>query len=192
MILKKWIKFKKYPFKKYIVYYYMNYFCDICKKDYKSYKSVWNHNSKFHADKNIIIKDNKIRNFECSKCNKKYTTKQSMLYHNANVCKNNDIIEINKNNDIIEINKDNDIIELKKQVVELQKIVLEKNNTNNSHNNNNNNNNTINNTTNNIVYINKTGTEDYLQLNEKEKADIFSKEICRTSSNLTSQIRRVS
>ena len=115
-----------------------------------------------------------------------------MLYHNANVCKNNDIIEINKNNDIIEINKDNDIIELKKQVVELKKIVLEKNNTNNSHNNNNNNNNTINNTTNNIVYINKTGTEDYLQLNEKEKADIFSKEICRTSSNLTSQIRRVS
>ena len=134
--------------------------CKICNKKYKSYQSYWNHNKINHEELNINICE-KERNFECTNCNKKFTRKDTMVKHINNTCKNR-----NKN----------DISELKKQVAELQKIVLEKNNTNNSHNNNNS---TINNGTinNNIVYINKTGTEDYLQLNEKEKADIFSKEI---------------
>lgn len=98
----------------------MTYSCNICNKEYKSYKSIWNHNSIFHSEQIIIIKrnDNKTRDFECTKCKKKFTTKQSMQHHNDNTCK---IKETNVN----------DITELKKQVAELQKSVLETKNTTN-------------------------------------------------------------
>jgi hypothetical protein len=142
----------------------MSFSCNICTKDYKSYKSLWNHNSKCHSDQNIIINriDNKIRNFECSKCPKKFTTKQSLIHHTENTCKKKG------NNDELQ--------DLKKQVAELQKIVTtnSKNTTNNNHGTINN---TTNNTVNNIIYINKTGNENYLELNEKETTEIFSKEI---------------
>jgi len=136
----------------------MSFNCSICNKEYKSYKSLWNHNSIFHPEQKININrnDKKIREYECTQCNKKFTTKQSMNYHIDNTCKN-------KTND--EIN------ELKKQVVELQKKVSESKTTNNI------NNGTINKTVNNIIYINKIGTENYLELNDEETSEIFSKEI---------------
>ena len=39
-------------------------FCEICMKNYASYRSLWNHNNKFHSDKQNIkdIKDNKSIN----------------------------------------------------------------------------------------------------------------------------------
>jgi len=145
----------------------MSYLCNICKKEYKSYKSLWNHNSFFHPGEKIIINrnDNKIREFACSKCNKKFTTKQSMLHHIENTCKNKEEI---KENTI------NEISELKKQVAELQKIVLENKSTTNINNGTINN---TNNTVNNIIYINKTGSENLLELNNVETTEIFSKEI---------------
>lgn len=38
----------------------MDFFCSLCNKKYKSYKSLWNHNSQFHKDENIRINNNKI------------------------------------------------------------------------------------------------------------------------------------
>ena len=146
----------------------MSYFCSICDKKYKSYQSIWNHNNKFHTDINNIIQpiDNKARNFNCLKCNKKFTRKASMLYHLSTTCKN-------KNS----FNSINETDELKKQLIEMQKKIeiLENKNTNINHGTINNT--TNNNTINNIIYINKTGTECLLELNDKETTEIFSKEI---------------
>ena len=58
----------------------MSFNCNVCNKEYKSYKSLWHHNSIFHPEQKININrnDKKIREYECIKCNKKFTTKQSM------------------------------------------------------------------------------------------------------------------
>jgi hypothetical protein len=138
--------------------------CSICNKNYKSYQSIWNHNKLYHTELNIKI-SNKERNFSCAKCNKKFTRKDTLVYHNENTCKN-------KNNNT------NEIIELKKQVAELQKIVTQNQKTTNNNTTNNNTTNNINHgTINNIIYINKTGTENYLELNDNETTEIFNKEI---------------
>ena len=133
--------------------------CSICNKTYKSYQSIWNHNKLYHPNIEIKI-SKKQRDFSCSNCNKKFTRKDSMIYHIENSCKNKPTI--------------NEISELKKQVAELQKIVLENKSTTNINNGTINN---TNNTVNNIIYINKTGSENLLELNNVETTEIFSKEI---------------
>ena len=127
--------------------------CKICNKEYKTYQSAWNHKKRFHSDENDN-EDNKDKNFECPNCHKKFTRKDSVGYHIKTSCKKKG------NNDELQ--------DLKKQVAELQKIVTtnSKNTTNNNHGTINNT--TNNNTVNNIIYINKTGNENYLELNEKE------------------------
>ena len=94
----------------------MSYNCSLCKKNYKSYQSIWNHNNKFHKDIVIMIpqKDNKTRKFHCSNCNKKFTRKGSMLYHLDTACKNKKEQPLPKNilNDKID--------KLEKQISELQ------------------------------------------------------------------------
>jgi hypothetical protein len=127
----------------------MDFSCSVCNKSYKSYQSVWNHKKRFHSEENDYI-DNKKRNFSCPNCNKKFTRKDSMSYHIKTSC------AIKKTND-------DKITKLEKQVAELQKLVLENTNTKNSN---------INNGT-----INKIGTENLLELNDKETSEIFSKEI---------------
>jgi hypothetical protein len=102
----------------------MTYLCNKCNKEYKSYKSLWNHNSIFHPQEKIIINrnDNKIRDFSCTNCNKKFTTKQSMLHHIENTCKNK-IIEINNNKA-----NDEKFTKLEKQLANLQKLIEENKN----------------------------------------------------------------
>ena len=41
--------------------------CDVCNKEYSSYKSKWLHNKKYHSENNIII-DTSVK---CEYCNKK-------------------------------------------------------------------------------------------------------------------------
>ena len=53
----------------------MTFNCSICKTDYKSYKSLWNHNSTFHSDLKIRI-SNKVREYKCTKCDKEFTRKK--------------------------------------------------------------------------------------------------------------------
>jgi hypothetical protein len=139
----------------------MKHFCDHCKKDYSSYKTLWIHNKKFHQNTEIV-NNIKPRNFECKYCNKKFTTKQNMLQHIGNTCK------------LV----DKETVKLEKQIELLQKEIkgfksssITNNNTNNS------NNNTNNGTINNIIVINKIGTENISDLNDNEISEIFDKKI---------------
>ena len=130
----------------------MEFKCNICDKQYKSYQTLWNHKKIKHTPKN--------NNIICELCNKEFTRNDNLKYHKNNTCKI-------KNNEINKIN----ILEDKIEQLE-NKI---NNISNNTLNNINNNNSNINNGTVNI-YINKTGTENVLELNESEKNEIFNKE----------------
>jgi len=142
----------------------MDFPCLICDKNYKSYQSFWNHKKKFHSEENNNYVDNKVRDYSCNKCNKKFTRKDSMTYHFTNTCKKkDDKLPINKTNEL-----ENKVLELEKKIMLLENKTTNNNNINHG---------TINNTTNNIIYINKIGTENLLELNDKETTEIFNKEI---------------
>jgi hypothetical protein len=110
--------------------------CDICNKEYSSYKSLWNHNNKFHINNKLIHKsdisissaidksndkpnisqnENKESKYCCKYCNKKYLHFQSRWKHEKK-CKNKDIIVANNqtnnqtNNQIIQNNNINNNI----------------------------------------------------------------------------------
>ena len=91
----------------------MEYRCNICNKLYSSYKSLWNHNKKFH--KNIITQNNlsitpiithdnlSINKLKCKYCSKIFAYNQGCWRHQK-ICKERvDIknIIINSNNGII-------------------------------------------------------------------------------------------
>ena len=138
----------------------MTFFCEICNKEYKTYQTLWKHNKIKHTDLVISIKqNNKECNFSCNLCNKKFTRNNNLKYHKNNTCKI-------KNTEINKIN----ILEDKIEQLE-NKINNISNISNNTLNNNNVNNGTVN------IYINKTGTENVLELNDSEKNEIFNKEL---------------
>jgi len=90
--------------------------CKVCNKDYSSYKSLWNHNNKFHnvnnniltTNNNILTTNNNIKTYNCKYCNKIYNLQQSKWKHEQ-ICKN----KTNDKNEI-EILK-NTINEMKEQ-----------------------------------------------------------------------------
>lgn len=130
----------------------MEFKCNICDKQYKSYQTLWNHKKIKHTPKN-----NKII---CELCNKEFTRNDNLKYHKNNTCKmKNNNIKINKLED--------EIIELKNKITNISNNTLN----NISNNNSNVNNGTVN------IYINKTGTENVLELNDSEKNEIFNKEL---------------
>jgi hypothetical protein len=57
--------------------------CDICKKQYKNYNSLWSHNKNYHK----IVK-NEINKLECIYC-KKIFTETSNRYRHQKLCKKN-------------------------------------------------------------------------------------------------------
>jgi hypothetical protein len=63
----------------------MEYKCDICIKQYKSYQSLWNHNKKFHE------KIEKPSGYTCKFCNKFFDNRFKKCYHQKN-CKNNTLL----------------------------------------------------------------------------------------------------
>ena len=129
----------------------MEFKCNICDKQYKSYQTLWNHNKIKHTSTNKKI--------ICDSCNKEFTRSDNLKYHKNNTCK------IKNNNIKINI--------LEEKIEQLEDKI---NNISNNTLNNINNNSTVNNGTVNI-YINKTGTENVLELNDSEKNEIFNKEI---------------
>ena len=84
----------------------MEHMCNICNKNYSSYKSLWNHNKKFHMSevnkkstlRSTIVNTNTPENEEinninnkkhaCKYCEKEFNTKQSKSRHEKNYCKN--------------------------------------------------------------------------------------------------------
>ena len=146
------------------------YRCEICNKLYASYKSLWNHNKKYHLpvvnngqhlvnngqhlvnNSQHLVNNNKNT---CNYCNKILSCKQSKSVHQKN-CKYKNILITNNNNTI-----NNNTINII-----------------NNNNNNNNNNNTINNNTiiNNKIIINKIGNENILEIPVKDVLKIFKDE----------------
>ena len=147
--------------------------CKICNKNYNSYQSLWYHNKTFHPTNYI---SDKIREFECEKCDKIFTRKNNMIAHMKTKCKN-----INAPTKTQKLEKE--LIELKNEVKELKSLTTANSVTNVSGNVNNaitngNVNNSVNNgTVNNIIYINKVGDENILELTKKEIGEILNKGI---------------
>ena len=139
------------------------YSCKTCNKQYSSYKSLWNHNKKFHTDKNSVDKskisnmishdksmishiNNEEDKYKCNYCDNTYKHFQSRWKHEQK-CKKKDLIvlddkiiadPIQQNQQITNINNNQQI--------------------NTTNNNQQINNGTINNNTNNII-ITQLGRE---------------------------------
>jgi hypothetical protein len=90
--------------------------CSICIKEYSSYKSLWNHNKKFHCDYNIsnskpthsnstsTQNNSKIEDgYICNYCNKKYSRVDNLTRHKK-TCKDKPTIK-EENISLIEENK---------------------------------------------------------------------------------------
>jgi len=155
--------------------------CKICTKNFSSYKSLWNHNKKFHLDnKNIVqTNDNKqviipqtidnkiemkcIESLICKYCKKKFSHRNSRWKHET-TCKTKIIQETITPEILLNLQKKNQ--ELEDKITKLEndsKIINNKNITKNSNNNTSTNNGTINNIT-----INQFGNENIHALSVKE------------------------
>ncbi len=129
------------------------YSCITCNKEYSSYKSLWNHNKKFHNEKNDACKgyvkdcvkgrkgntlpiNNEIvkHNYVCEHCNKIFSSRQSKYEHKKKHCK-----------------KELIVLEDKIVVAPIQNQQITNNINNQQNNINNTNNGTINNTNNIII-----------------------------------------
>lgn len=155
----------------------MDYSCNICNKNYTSYKSLWYHKYKYH-NKNVTNNDDIVTNnvtkittnLNCKFCNKLLASRQSKNRHENHYCK-----EKNKINIINKIeNQDDKIGILIETVNKLKKEneLIKKNNINNTQNNNNTNNGIINN---NHIHINALGNEEFMKkLSDKEKFNLLT------------------
>jgi hypothetical protein len=63
-----------------------NHVCMNCNKIYKSYKSLWNHNKKYH-NKNEKSNKNSNDKFTCRLCNKEFSKYQNRWRHEKTCCK---------------------------------------------------------------------------------------------------------
>ena len=108
----------------------MEYKCSECKKNYASYRSLWNHSAKYHKENNTKItpltpdlppkSHQKHQENVCTSCNIVFSRKDALTRHiNKNRCKN---IEI-KNDKIEKIEKEN--IEIKTTNAKIEKENLE-------------------------------------------------------------------
>jgi hypothetical protein len=111
----------------------MEYNCNICKKEYSSYKSLWNHNKKFHNNisnlkvnishksgkqKSTFVKNTVLhQDFSCRICNKELSCKQSRWTHEKKCKEKNDILKVTEIDKMKEeLNKlKNDMKELSKK-----------------------------------------------------------------------------
>ena len=167
----------------------MEYKCLECKKPYASYKSLWNHNAKYHKENNTKITPltpdhppkphQKHQENLCTLCDIVFSRKDALTRHiNKNRCKN---IEI-KNDKIDKIEKENEEmkrenLEIKKEMEKLKEM-LQKSlkihpKTLNKINSQLNNNGVINNI--NIVQLGRENLSDILS--DKEKRGILNRQV---------------
>jgi len=145
-----------------------NYTCKTCNKNYSCYKSLWNHNKKFH-NKDVNTNVNTVntnvntnvntKEIKCNNCYKIFQSRQAKYLHQKKYCKGKpDTLTLE---------------EMQKKIIELEDKIKISNITNNNTTNNNttnNNNGTINNI--NIVGF---GKEDLSLLTTREKKQILGK-----------------
>jgi DNA-directed RNA polymerase subunit RPC12/RpoP len=159
------------------------YICSICNKKYSSYKSLWNHNKKFHTkivsnviEKNMtnvipvnenVLPSIKIKKYLCVKCNREFNSRQRKWSHEK-ICKIQLQADI-KTNELEELKGlKNSILEFLKNNAKIHPKTLQKINKQLINNNTNNTNNINNGTVNNGPVINNTfvrfGNEQLSQL----------------------------
>ncbi len=111
--------------------------CDTCNKEYSSYKSLWNHNKKFHSTKQDLDKKNQEKTFYskgivkneqdkqyfCKFCNKSFSYKQSKYDHQKNYCKEKNNESKIKDMEIQLKIKDQELL-IKEQEKEILKLKL--------------------------------------------------------------------
>ena len=170
----------------------MSFNCNICKKEYKSYQSLWNHNKKGHKSKmsdeclnaektsdNCLKMSEKMsdKKYNCTKCNKQFNNRKTKWSHEQKC--NDDTLKVEnaKLKEKVEIfEKEIDtmkgqMLELMNKVCKIHPKTLTKINKqlNNTMINNNNNNNTINNY--NIVQLGRENLSEIFS--KKEKLDVL-------------------
>ena len=98
------------------------YKCNECNKNYSCYRTLWNHNKKFHENRKTILTE--IQNnitYECRICNKEYKHKESIYKHekNCSIIKQPSIeLEVEKTK--IEVEK------MKQETIKLQEKMKQK------------------------------------------------------------------
>jgi hypothetical protein len=97
------------------------YHCEICNKNYATYKSLWNHNNKFHNGKKTISLNLNIDEHLCKICNKKYATYKTLWYHNKKYHKT----KVEKSS-YVASSKTNEDIKIKLTELELLKLKEQK------------------------------------------------------------------
>jgi hypothetical protein len=126
------------------------YICKICIKNYSSYKSLWNHNNKYHNINNINVNTNVNIN-NCNNCNKCFSSRQVKSLHIKKYCKNI------KNNDIEKLK-----LELQANKEEINKLKKKIDNSSNK---------TINNNNGTIINNNIKVSLGYENINDLTKQD---------------------
>jgi hypothetical protein len=89
------------------------YECNLCKKNYATYKSLWTHNKKFHSITVINNNNNSInsnnKKYNCKYCDKTFVVRQYKWSHEKSCKKKCDTISI-QNNTIIPNNTINNTV----------------------------------------------------------------------------------
>jgi hypothetical protein len=174
-------------------------YCDICKKNYKNYKSLWKHNYVFHKNTDnhhnhidnhhnhndnhkIVLKNEEAKVYLCNKCNKSFEFYQNRWRHEKK-CKN----EGGKKEDdkikdledkVLKANEENNelketVKKISKDFEEMKKLIkkADKQIVNNINNGNINNGNIINN----HIQINAIGCEDLIKkLSDTQQLDVLT------------------
>jgi hypothetical protein len=121
----------------------MEFICNICNNQYKTYQSLWKHKKFIHDKKNSNIME-KNKKFTCPNCYKKFTRNDNLAIHMKTTCKNKDgkqttalIEETNElkvetkelKTKVIKLKKEINLLKNNSEVIKLQKeIDLLKNN----------------------------------------------------------------
>ena len=98
--------------------------CKVCNKGYSSYKSLWNHNKKFHSNNSVINSNNSVINsnidnkYSCRYCNKMFSMRQYKWSHEKTCTQKDQIITISKN----------ELDNLKKQLIDDTQLKLDEKN----------------------------------------------------------------
>jgi hypothetical protein len=141
----------------------MEYKCNDCNKEYKTYQTLWIHNKKFHTINNEKLTESQhtgqhkvnINALKCSKCMKVFKHKQSKSRHMKTCNVNEDLAK-------------------KVEKLEAEIKTLKNNSKSSTKNITNNNNGTI---INNNIYINPPGKENLNRLSSKDVKEIFNENL---------------
>jgi hypothetical protein len=106
----------------------VEYLCKVCNKDYSSYKSLWNHNKKYHNNDVKNVKENvknvkenvkENKSLTCEYCKKVFNNRPAKSIHK----KTCELINNDKINQLEEIKNNNEIKTLKNIINELKSQV---------------------------------------------------------------------